>query len=168
VSFALEGLDCSKNHYELLEVSSTVDSTTLRRAFCRLSKAFHPDTTSLPQSEAANRFQLLCAAYETLADPISRQIYDRKLARAKTHSQTEKKDPDFVVQSFIQSQKTLIGVRRPLSGGELFSLLLLGVALIISLLLGIGFAMAQGRELVVVPSWLVTSNMINQPSPLNL
>ena len=44
--------------------------------------------------------------------------------------------------------------RRPLSGGELFSLLLLCMALCMSLLLGIGFAVLDGKELQVSPSWL--------------
>lgn len=145
-----------------MEVPRTVDSTTLRRAFCKLSKALHPDTTSLPQSEAANRFQQICEAYETLSDPILRQIYDANLASENTHSSTDKKEPELIFKSFVQSKKTLVGVRRPLSGGELFSLLLLGIALLISLLLGLGFAIAQGRELIIQPSWLVIIDMISK------
>tara|TARA_Y100001968_G_scaffold214785_1_gene197597 strand:- start:12428 stop:12883 length:456 start_codon:yes stop_codon:yes gene_type:complete len=151
-----------------LEVPSTVDSTTLRRAFCKLSKALHPDTTSLPQSEAASRFQQLCEAYEILSDPVLRQIYDANLARVNIDRETEKIDPELIFKSFIHSNKTLVGERRPLSGGELFSLFLLGIALLMSLLLGIGFAIAHGRELIVRPSWLVVIHMISKAVLLNL
>ena len=151
-----------------MEVPRTVDSTTLRRAFCKLSKALHPDTTSLPQSEAANRFQQLCEAYETLSDPMLRQTYDANLALEDIHRSKEKLDSELIFKSFIQSNKTLVGVRRPLSGGELFSLLLLGIALLMSLGLGIGFAIAQGRELIVRPSWLVIFNMISKYMLQNL
>ena len=57
----------------------TVDSTTLRRAFCKLSKALHPDTTALPTEEAASKFQEVCEAYELLNDPLLRDAYDAVL-----------------------------------------------------------------------------------------
>jgi len=46
-----------------------------------------------------------------------------------------------------------VGVRRALSGGEWFALLLLGVALALSLVLGLGVAWARGAALVRTPSW---------------
>ena len=47
-----------------------------------------------------------------------------------------------------------IGERRPLSGGEWFALLLLGLALLLSLVLGLGVAGVQGRAWQVSPDWL--------------
>jgi hypothetical protein len=44
-------------------------------------------------------------------------------------------------------------VRRALSGGEWFALVLLAVALVLSLVLGLGVAWARGAELVRQPSW---------------
>jgi hypothetical protein len=44
-------------------------------------------------------------------------------------------------------------VRRALSGGEWFALLLLAIALVLSLALGIGLAWARGTELMRQPSW---------------
>jgi hypothetical protein len=46
-----------------------------------------------------------------------------------------------------------VGVRRALSGGEWFALLLLAVALVLSLVLGLGVAWARGAALVRTPSW---------------
>ncbi|CAI8420657.1 MAG: Uncharacterised protein [Cyanobium sp. ARS6] len=48
-----------------------------------------------------------------------------------------------------------IGQRRPLSGGEWLSLLLLLGSLLLCLLLGVGVAWSRGLELQVQPSWLV-------------
>ena len=50
---------------------------------------------------------------------------------------------------------SLIGFRRPFSGGELFALLTLVVSFSLSLLVGLGFAFMQGRELMPKPSWLI-------------
>jgi hypothetical protein len=44
-------------------------------------------------------------------------------------------------------------VRRDLSGGEWLALLLLGFALVVSLVLGVGVAWMRGVELVQWPSW---------------
>jgi hypothetical protein len=44
-------------------------------------------------------------------------------------------------------------VRRALSGGEWLALLLLGLAVLFSLVLGVGLALARGADLVTWPSW---------------
>jgi hypothetical protein len=44
-------------------------------------------------------------------------------------------------------------VRRALSGGEWLALLLLGIALVFSLVLGVGMAWLRGAELIESPSW---------------
>ena len=45
-------------HYERLGVGRGVDAETLRRAFRRLSKSVHPDTTTLPAAEAARQLTI--------------------------------------------------------------------------------------------------------------
>ena len=153
----------SRNHYELLGVSSFADGETLHKAFRQLSKELHPDTTSLPKDEAANRFQQVCEAYELLADPISRKAYDLKLEQILASKQKLAKESEFILRNSLPT-KSIIGARRPLSGGEMFSLLLLLLAFLLSLLLGIGFAFAQGRELTVRPTWLIVGDSIHQIS----
>ena len=49
-----------------------------------------------------------------------------------------------------------IGVRRSLSGGEWFALVLLALALVLSLILGFGVAWARGTAMVTPPSWMET------------
>ncbi len=110
----------------------------------------------MPKKEAADKFQKICEAYEILADPVLRKNYDSSLELIEVSQKQSIPFEESLINSWIPEKKTLIGVRRPLSGGELFSLLLLGITLLISLLLGIGFAMSQGRELMTTPSWLMT------------
>ncbi len=143
-----------KSHYEFLGVSQSADARTLRKAFYRLSKTLHPDTTELPQEHAAHKFRQLYEVYELLSDPIRRKTYDESLRDTlKTRKIFLKQIEN---QKNTLSKETLIaGNRRPLSGGELFSLLLLILSLLFSLMLGIGLAFLNGKELQVRPSWLI-------------
>ena len=56
-------------------------------------------------------------------------------------------------------------VRRTLSGGEWFALLLLGVALVLCLVLGVGLAWLRGTELVREPSWWSAQEPMALPGP---
>ena len=133
-------------YYERLGVSRSADADSLRQAFRRLSKAVHPDTTRLPASDAARQFRLLREAYEQLADPRRRRLYDAALREREATQQTVM--PSLPIPHAI-------GQRRPLSGGEWLSLLLLLGSLLLCLLLGVGVAWSRGLELQVQPSWLV-------------
>jgi preprotein translocase subunit Sec63 len=126
--------------YDVLRLPSTASAEQLRQSFRRLSKLYHPDTTSLPAAEAARAFEQLRRAYAVLGDPRSRQLYDeqRRLPSPPT--------PQLRPLSSIP-------LRRALSGGEWFALLLLAAALVLSLVLGIGVAWARGAELMRWPSW---------------
>jgi len=130
---------------------------TLKKAFHRLSKALHPDTTSLQMDDAAQKFRKVYEAYELLSDPLRRKAYDKELANREINTAIASKafpNNKNLKESFLDN-------RRPLSGGELFSLLLLCIALITSVFLGIGFALLDGRELQVRPSWLVIHQFLN-------
>ena len=142
----------SENYYQLLQVPHDADRSILRKAFHQLSKELHPDTTSLPQDIAARKFQQVCEAYEFLNDPELRKVYDIRLAQEQDQSNFLS-DATNSVKTFKEQSK-VIDIRRPFSGGELFSLLLLGLAILISLLVGIVLGLVQGRELLISPSWL--------------
>ncbi len=154
----------SRSYYEILGVDQTADLQTLKKAFHRLSKALHPDTTLLPIEDAAKKFRQVCEAYKLLSDPISRYAYDKSLKKETLTNYSYIKQSDFAGKV---PHKTVSNIdnRRPLSGGELFSLLLLCIALCISLLLGIGFAVLDGRELQVNPSWLNSNQLFVDDSP---
>jgi len=134
--------------YDLLEVSNTVGVVELRQAFRQLSKRYHPDTTTLPQAQAQESFRQLQQAYAVLSDPISRNRYDSQLQSPAASP------PRVPAQPPLRTTPPRpVGVRRALSGGEWFALLLLGLALVLSLVLGLGVAWARGAALVRTPSW---------------
>ena len=143
----------SSNCYELLGVSPSANNAELRKAFRQLNKRLHPDTTSLPSGEATRQFQNVCEAYDLLSDPVLREKYDlsienaNQLSKQKTESKLTKIEP-------VQFSKS-IGVRRPFSGGELFSLLLLVTSILLSLSLGVLIAFLKGANLDFTPSWLM-------------
>jgi len=143
----------SSNCYELLGVSSSANNAELRKAFLQLSKRLHPDTTSMPRDEATSQFQNVCEAYDLLSDPVLRANYDL-LIKKENNLISQKKDPYLKNIQPVQFSKS-IGVRRPLSGGELFSLLLLIISIFLSLALGVFIAFSRGGNLNFTPSWLM-------------
>jgi len=143
----------SSNCYELLGISPSANNAELRQAFRKLSKRLHPDTTSLPSDEATSQFQKVCEAYDLLSDPVLRANYDLKIEKQKDLI-SQKKETYLTNIKPVQFSKS-IGVRRPLSGGELFSLLLLIISILLSLVLGVFIAFIRGVNLDFMPSWLI-------------
>ena len=143
----------SSNCYELLGVSPSPNNEELRKAFRQLSKRLHPDTTSLPSDEATRQFQNVCEAYDLLSDPVLRANYDLSIEK-NNNLMSQNKEPYITNIKPVQFSKS-IGVRRPLSGGELFSLLLLSTSIFLSLALGVFIAFSKGGNLAFTPSWLM-------------
>lgn len=134
----------SASHYALLGLSPQATGPELRQAFRSLSKRYHPDTTTLPEAEAQEAFRLLQQAYLTLSDPERRRAYDASLVAVQ---------PVRTPPPSVRLTTQTAPVRRALSGGEWLALLLLAMAVVFSLVLGVGLAWARGAEFVRVPSW---------------
>ena len=124
------------NLYALLGVKREASQDELRASFRSLSKRFHPDTTELPAAEASERFRALQDAMAVLSDPEQRRKYDSSLNDLLIDSSKDSSK----ISNKVPIQQTIIPERRALSGGELFALLLLGGALVFSLLIGLALA----------------------------
>jgi curved DNA-binding protein len=63
-----------KDYYAALEVPRDADAETIKKAYRKLARKFHPDVSKEPQAEA--RFKEIGEAYETLKEPDKRAEYD--------------------------------------------------------------------------------------------
>ncbi len=134
-------------YYDQLQMPPTASLLQLRQAFRRLSKCYHPDTTTLPAPVAEKAFAQLQRAYAVLSDPQARSLYDEQLRLLRSIP------PAPGAAAVVLPQPAPVSLRRALSGGEWFALLLLAVALVLCLVLGIGVAWARGAEMIRWPSW---------------
>jgi curved DNA-binding protein CbpA len=60
-------MDLSKDYYEILGVSPTIEPETLKAVFKALSKKYHPDTTA--KASTSKRFQDIQEAFDVLTNP---------------------------------------------------------------------------------------------------
>ena len=63
------------DYYDLLGVSKDADGDTLKRAYRRLARQYHPDINKDPGAE--DPFKEIGRAYEVLSDPQTRGRYDQ-------------------------------------------------------------------------------------------
>ncbi|ESW03278.1 hypothetical protein PHAVU_011G001000 [Phaseolus vulgaris] len=78
------------SHYEFLGVSPDADLEEIKVAYRKLSKEYHPDTTSLPLKSASEKFMKLREIYNVLSDEESRKFYDWSLAQEAASRHAEK------------------------------------------------------------------------------
>ncbi|QCD89056.1 NAD(P)H-quinone oxidoreductase subunit T, chloroplastic isoform X2 [Vigna unguiculata] len=78
------------SHYEFLGVSPDADLEEIKVAYRKLSKEYHPDTTSLPLKSASEKFMKLREIYNVLSDEESRKFYDWSLAQEAASRRAEK------------------------------------------------------------------------------
>ena len=141
-------------YYKILGVNENASNHELRKAFCKLSIELHPDTTSLELEDAKNKFQKVLEAYENLNNSNLRKIYDEKL---QVNSKKPNKTNLNVLNPLVMdaNNQQLVGNRRPFSNGEMFSLFLLIIIILISLFLAILIASFAGKEIQSIPTWLL-------------
>ncbi|WP_297443818.1 molecular chaperone DnaJ [Sulfurimonas sp.] len=64
------------SYYEILEVSQGADKTTIKKAYRKMAKLYHPDKNA-GDKEAEHKFKLVNEAYQCLSDDQQRSIYDQ-------------------------------------------------------------------------------------------
>src|SRR2546429_3943503 len=65
------------DYYGVLGVPRGASSDEIKRAYRRLAKKYHPDLNKENAKAAEEKFKQLSEAYEVLADPEKRKIYDQ-------------------------------------------------------------------------------------------
>ncbi len=63
-----------KDYYQILGVGEKDDAATIKKAYHRLARQYHPDVSGKAGEE---KFKEINEAYEVLSDPKKRQEYDR-------------------------------------------------------------------------------------------
>jgi curved DNA-binding protein len=87
------------DYYEVLGVPRDADQDTIRRAYRKLARTFHPDLNA--DSDAEERFKELGEAYEVLSDAEKRERYDRLGARWR---ETEHETPEERFEEFFADE----------------------------------------------------------------
>lgn len=127
-------------HYGLLNLHPSASVIDIRRAYRELSKLYHPDTTKLPPEEAKQKFQQLNEAYGILANPESRLSYDLHIGYSRWNVIQSPYDFSHPLDNQEMKSAYLDYNDRPLSGGELFALLLMGLTIFGCLILALTLA----------------------------
>jgi len=120
------------NHYATLGVTLWASEIEIRRNYRELSKRYHPDTTQLPTNIAKGKFQQLNEAYATLSNPERRFLYNLKIGYSSFNVMEAPADEEKYPSS---NSAYLDPMDRPLSGGEIFVLFILGVTFLGCLIL---------------------------------
>ncbi|HEY9767255.1 MAG TPA: J domain-containing protein [Coleofasciculaceae cyanobacterium] len=133
----------SDTYYGLMGLHPSVSNIAIRRTYRQLSKKYHPDTTELPPSVATAKFQRLNEAYAVLSSPEQRSLYDLKIGYSRINVIQA---PNWSEPNSQQYSRTayLDPTDRPLSSGEIFVLLLLGMTFVGCLLLVLVVAYLRG------------------------
>ena len=94
------------DHYEVLQLSQSVDNETLERVFRLLAKRYHPDN---PDSGSEDAFRVVHEAYEVLTDPARRAAYDVQYSKQQS-MEWHVFDQDATRGSHDEDQKIFSGV----------------------------------------------------------
>ena len=65
-----------RDYYDVLGIGRTADAGTIKKAYRKLAKKYHPDTNK-DNAEAEKLFKEVTEAYNVLSDPEKKKIYDR-------------------------------------------------------------------------------------------
>ena len=65
-----------RDYYEVLGVNKNADAATIKKAYIKLAKKYHPDSNE-GNASAAEHFKEVNEAYDVLSDEKKRKLYDQ-------------------------------------------------------------------------------------------
>lgn len=65
-----------RDYYEILEIEKTADANTIKKAYRKLAKKYHPDTNA-GDAQAEQKFKEVSEAYAVLSDSEKKKLYDQ-------------------------------------------------------------------------------------------
>ena len=132
----------ANTYYSILGLHPSASTIAIRRSYRQLSKKYHPDTTELKPTVAKAKFQRLNEAYAVLSNPERRSLYDLKIGYSRLNviqapNWEQSNEDKWSTTAYLDPTD------RPLSAGEIFVLLLLGVTFLGCLILILAVAYWQ-------------------------
>ncbi|MDW3223864.1 MAG: DnaJ C-terminal domain-containing protein [Paracoccaceae bacterium] len=95
-----------KDYYRILDVTQDADASTIKKAFRKAARKYHPDVNTDAGAEA--KFKDVTEAYEVLNDPERRAAYDQ-LGPGQQHSQGHYQPPPDWSEEFAFSDASAQG-----------------------------------------------------------
>ncbi|MDK4687755.1 DnaJ domain-containing protein [Kingella negevensis] len=135
-----------RTHYDNLHVPRNADADTIRKAYRRLSKQYHPDYN--PDPNAHRIMQIINRAYEVLSDPTMRARHDLWIR------EQEALEMESEYQIVVTSRKNVV-VSQPENKKEdshkkrNLYMLIIGVCVILTALLALQVTYMVGHRQVV-------------------
>lgn len=65
-----------RDYYEILGINKNADDSTIKKAYRKLAKKYHPDANA-GSTQAEEKFKEVTEAYDILSDPKKRKLYDQ-------------------------------------------------------------------------------------------
>ncbi|MBG3129597.1 MULTISPECIES: curved DNA-binding protein [Proteus] len=110
-----------KDYYAIMGVKPTDDTKTIKTAYRRLAKKYHPDVSKEPNAE--ERFKEIAQAWEILGDEQRRAEYDELWAhrndpkfRQFTQQHSNKSQENFSQEDFDDFYASFFGQHSPFEG----------------------------------------------------
>ena len=69
-------MGAKRDYYEVLGVNKNADAATIKKAYRKLAKKYHPDTNK-ENPQAEQKFKEVTEAYSVLSDPEKKKQYDQ-------------------------------------------------------------------------------------------
>ena len=76
IEYEVMAMAAKRDYYEVLGVARDADAGTIKKAYRKLAKKYHPDTNP-GDKQAEQNFKEVTEAYNVLSDPEKKKLYDQ-------------------------------------------------------------------------------------------